>query len=619
MTDPVAAMMRLLAQGHALEDGGRLDDAKARYTEAAALAPGHPRPWLNLGNVFLREGRMSDAIAITRKAVALDAGFAPARFNLGRLLSLDGQRAEAEAAFRAALAIDPGFADAAMALAQSQEDAGNAAEAEATLRAIAAAQPRHPAVGCNLALLLMQRQAFDEAEAVLLQADASSPLVDAAQGELCVRLGRLREAETWLRRVPPADPAFPAAAATLLFSLTARDDLTPERAYAIHREYARCLEGAGPAAAAPAPAPPRHRRIRIGYLSPDFRQHAVALFVAPVLAHHDRGAFEVFCYFTHPHADATTRRLEAMTEHWRDIARLSDDDAVRAIKGDALDVLVDLAGHTTHSRLLLMRHRCAQAQATWLGYLHSTGLDCVDYRICDGHTDPPGATERLNSETLVRLPNSQWCYAPLHGADGEVAAAPHAGPPVFGSFNQFWKISDTCVDLWARILREVAGARLRVVGAPEGSAARALRERFARRGVAADRIELSARVDVHRYFAAIGEVDVALDTTPYNGATTTLDTLWMGVPVVALAGDRASARSGVSLLRTLDLPELVADTPDRYVELNVRLATDAAWRGRLRGELRRRLLASPLMDGAAFTRALEARYREMLQGVPAAG
>lgn len=604
MTDEAS---RLVEEGNDLEDRGLLAEAQALYRRAIAAAPHMPRPWLNLGNVLERQGQFDEAIEAATRAVAVAPGFAPAHFNLGRLLLARHREGEAETELRTALAQDPRFTDAALVLAGMLR----AGEDERVLRGALAHAPDHPGAQYNLALLLMERDEFDEAEALLRNVLEHAPdfaLACGALGNVCMKTGRAREAEAWHRRRWQADPRSPEAAAPFLFSLLARDDLTPEAVFAAHREAAAATEHACGARLHYRP----RTRIRVGYLSPDFRQHPVALFVEPVLAAHDRARFELFCYYNHAGDDAVTRRLMDLADHWRNVAGLAHADVAQHVRDDGIDVLVDLAGHTGESRLPVFPLRAAPVQATWLGYLHSTGFASADYRICDAQTDPPGTTEHLHTERLLRLPHSQWCYRPLHeGAAAPPARAPRAGV-VLGSFNQYWKASPACLAAWLAILREAPEASLRVVGVPAGRTREALLARAESAGVASERLTLLPRLGIREYFEALAQVDVALDTTPYNGGTTTLDALWMGVPLVALRGDRPLARGAASILTALGMPELVAADTAQYVEVNVRLVRDAAWRARLAGELRPRLAASPLMDGARFTRDLEALYLQAL-------
>ncbi len=611
---------RLLADGNALEDRGDFAGALRLYQEARDLAPDHPRPLLNIGNALQRQGNRTEAIAAFQTAIEVAPEFAPAHFNLGNLWAAMEDFDRAVQALRAALRIDPVFTDAAVALANALDAAHRAPEAEIVLRDAVTTSPAAPGPLHNLALMLIDRAEYDEAEALILRALAADPAFAPSYGamaSLCVQTGRVRDAETWYRKALAVGGDLFEAGAGLLFSLNARDDLSAEQVFDAHLEFGRALVAhtAAPTVALDARIRP-HDRLRIGYLSGDFRQHAVALFMLPVLQHHDRSSFEVYCYYSHRAGDQVTERVRRLADHWRDIAGMDDEAAVARIRADAIDVLIDLSGYTAHSRVSLAARRCAPVQMTWLGYLNTTGLPNIDYRICDAQTDPPGETEHLHSERLLRLPNSQWCYEPIHAAAGEVRFPSNPQHVVFGSLNQFWKISDTCLELWLEILRSTPRSELRVLGVPRGRTADAFRRKVERGGVSADRLSLSPRLDIQRYFGAIAKIDIALDTTPYNGATTTLDALWCGLPLVALVGTRSIARGSASILTTLGLTDLLARTRDRYLEINLRLANDHHWRAHLRSTLRQHMADSPLMDGPRFTRGLEALYRSTLEVVP---
>jgi len=435
-----------------------------------------------------------------------------------------------------------------------------------------------------------------------------------ARGELCLAMGRHAEAHAAFTQAMAENPAKLDVGSGLLFSLNFRSDLSPDDVF---REHARIgaiiAKAAGRPYASWQVAAIGERRLRIGYVSADFSSHPVGRFMVPVLAHHDRGRFDVHCFSNgRPVADEVGRALRAYAPHWHEIAGQDDDEVARRIHALGIDILVDLSGHTTGHRLNVFARRPAPVQATWLGYLNTTGLAAMDYRICDAATDPPGETERLHTERLLRLPCAQWCYQPF--ADVPDAALPPraaAGDVLFGSFNQRVKITDVTLDLWSAILRELPTARIAIMDTREGWSRRGLLARLAARGVDAARVDLLERESLRDYFARLANVDIALDTFPYNGATTTLDTLWMGTPLIALRGDRPIARGGYSILTQLGLEDLVARSADEYVCANVKLARDAARRSELRATLRTDLRRSGLVDTHAFVRDLESAYRTM--------
>jgi predicted O-linked N-acetylglucosamine transferase (SPINDLY family) len=346
-------------------------------------------------------------------------------------------------------------------------------------------------------------------------------------------------------------------------------------------------------------------------VSPDLRGHVVGLSLLPILANHDRVRFEVFCYSDGARPDDVSAALRAHSDVWRDAGTLSDADLARQVRDDRIDVLVDLTLHMSNNRMLAFARKPAPVQVTYLGYAATTGLATVDYRIADVHMDPPEEPPD-GPEELLRLPACYWAYRPPAGA----ASLPVGPPPMlrnafatFGSFNNFRKVNGHTIAAWADVMRKVPASRLLIVlnGGEENAHVRAA---FERHGVEGDRVRLLPRQSPADYFRLHDEVDISLDPFPYNGGITTLNALWMGVPTVTLAGDRAVARAGLSVLRNLGLDELVTTTPGQYVEALVRLAQDADRLARLRETLRDRLRASALMDEARFTRDLESLYEQ---------
>ena len=617
--DATESSQRLIDMGNRLEDAGDIAAALAKYQDAVAASPANLRAYLNLGNALQRLGRIAEAVAALQSALRIDPDYAPGHFNLGNVYLGTSNFDSAEHEFRECLRLDPALAEATIALANVLETLRRPIEAEQHLRQVLADKPDCAPAAYNLGLLLQRRDDCDQAEEFFRRAIAADPsFVTAytALGDLIRNAGRAKDAEAWYRKALAADPGSQAAWDSMLLSLNYRDDLGAPEVLAEHLRFGAAFPEDDSVRRERKGRGRRHPRVRIAYLSGDFIQHPVALFLRPVLMHHDRTQFEVFCYSNNMKEDGMTRDLRSRVDHFRNIADANDAAGAQIIRADEPDVLIDLSGHTPRSRVHLFNHGCAPVQATWLGYLNTTGLRSADFRICDAHTDPIGMTERFHTEQLLRMPDSQWCYAPVFEIPG--APIPQRGAnngTVFGSFNHASKLSDRCIELWCRVLLSAPGSRLRMFAVPPGRGTAALRQRFERHGIDRRRVSFQPRMNIDDYFAAIADVDVALDTFPYGGGTTSFDVLWMGVPLVALADERPVSRSGISILSNLQLPELIAGTDDAYVETNLRLAADAQWRRTLRETLRDTMRLSPLMDAARFTRNLETGIRQMLDNV----
>jgi protein O-GlcNAc transferase len=409
-----------------------------------------------------------------------------------------------------------------------------------------------------------------------------------------------------------SDPAHRVARSNLLFALQYEPGINGPALLAEAREFDRLHGHPDARYRSWENAPEPNRRLRVGYVSPDFREHSVAQYVEPLFAAHARDAVEVFAYAELKRRDAITDRIERRVDHWRETTGLCDEDVARQIRTDAIDILVDLAGHTGDNRLGAFALRPAPVQVTWLGYPGTTGLSAIDYRLTDALADPVGA-EAHSSEALVRLPHGFHCWQPLPDTPDPGPRAPDR-PIIFGSFNNPQKLSYRAVATWSELLRRVPGSRLKLKSSwlSRGRVLESIRAAFASNGIAAERIEGAGWIAAaSSHLAAYAEIDVALDPFPYNGTTTTIEALWMGVPVVALAGDRHAARVGVSLLTEIGAPELIAPTTEAYVELAVRLAGDKRALDDYRATLRAQMKRSPLLDVARFARELETAYRAM--------
>jgi len=484
-----------------------------------------------------------------------------------------------------------------------------------------------PAFGPSYIGLSMLDLAADDAEAAVAQArravelapgsfEAAAQLLTAMQ-----QASRVEEAVDMARvfsRRWPGHPYFPSV---VLWGLHYSDRCRPEEIFERITAYGRALAAVNPVDARPhANARDPERPLRVGYVSQDFRNRSAAHFIEPILAHHDRAKFVAFGYYHGDEVDEMTTRLrEYAAGGWREIKTMSDRQVADLIRADGIDIMVDLTGHTGLNRLTPLCRRPAPVQMTYMGYPNTTGVPTIDYRIVDALTDPAGS-ERLASEKLVRMEGCFLCYAPPPHAPAVVAgpAAGRAdGAVTFGCFNTLWKLSPATIGTWVRILEGVPNSRLLLKASAlkdRGLAARYL-AMFVERGIAAERVEMRGETKGKaEHMGTYGEVDIALDPFPYNGTTTTLEAIWMGVPVVTIEGDSHLSRVGLSLLTNLGFGEWVAKSVDEYVAVALRLAADGPRRAALRASLRATLGGSALCDGPAFTRRMEGMYREAWRG-----
>ena len=508
---------------------------------------------------------------------------------------------------------EPGAEDALLQEAIRHHQAGRLGAAELAYQQILHDVPQHPVALHYLGLIAMQSEDFDLAHELIADSLAGDPADVRAReslGQVLRALGRIDEAidlyRATLAMAPEAARIHSALCLACCFS--ARCD-----AQAIFAEHCAWAQRFAPPATASAygNAPEPQRRLRLGYVAFNFSNYINGCYLEEVFRHHDRAAFEVFLYQNGKWQGPWSERLRRQAAHWREIGGLDDAAAAATIRADGIDVLVDLSGHLGDNRLLTFAKKPAPVQISWLSYPATTGLAAMDYRLTDPYCDPPGLTEHLYTEKLHRLPHTYWCYQPAIASPLTPLPFLRNGWITFGSFTAYAKINEPVIELWARLLCALPQARLFIMTVPRGSATAALRERFQRQGIAPERLEIEAGVIPDRFHEMFARADIALDPFPYNGATTTLDSLWNGVPVVTLAGTSCVSRAGVSMLSNVGLPELIAGTKDEYVAIARRLAQDPDALQTLRGGLRARVQASPIMDATGFTADLEAAYRQM--------
>ncbi len=599
--------------GMALRLAGRPEEGAAALRTARAAAPDDARVANNLGLALQALGRLDEARASLEAAIGMQPGLAEAHANLALLLETQGALDEAEAAARRAAGLAPRSPDCLARLGGVLRARGREAEAIATFEAALAIAPDHVDALSGLGLALLAAGRGDEALGQLERCAALRPDSASAANNVAVALrlrGDMARAVEWCRRAIALEPQYGPARSNLLACLNYLPDAPIAEILAEHRRFGEWLEaplrGRWPAHGN---ARDPERRLRIGYVSGDFRSHAMAYSLAPVLAHHDAGRVEVVCYANNAVEDAVTARLRAAVREWHRIAGMSDDAVAALVRAHGIDVLVDLAGHTALNRLGVFARKPAPAQVAWLGYVTSTGLEAMDCRLTDARADPPGADEPGYSEVLVRLP---WVTVFEPQADAPpVAPAPALGGNAFtfACLNHLAKVNGEVVALWSRVLAAAPGARLLIGNAGDPGVQRGLAAAFAAHGIAPARLAFRPRMPLADFLALHGEIDLALDTFPYNGGATSCHALWMGVPFVTLSGDRYMARMGTSLLAEVGLDEFVARTPDEYVAIAAQAARAPERLAALRAALRDRLSASPLLDGAGFARTLEAAYR----------
>jgi protein O-GlcNAc transferase len=534
-----------------LLQAGRVGEAEAIYLQILGLEPGRAEALHLLGVIRVQQGRHLEAVDLIRRVVAANPGQGVFHCNLGVALSEMERHGEAIGEFRRAIALRPGYFEGHYNLANSLKEAGQADAAIASYERALEIRPE--------------------------DRDAFSNLLAAWQ---CVFGG------------------------------------DAGRIYAEHRRWEERIVGPMNFAVRPhGNNRDPDRRLCVGYVSPDFREHSVSFFMEGLLAGHDPKAVEVFAYADSTHSDAVTGRLRKLVPQWRDIVGVSDEDVAEMVRKDGIDILVDLAGHTRGNRLLVFARKPAPIQVTYLGYPGTTGLAAMDYRLTDVFADPVGMTEKFYSEKLLRLPRSFVCYRPA-GDSPEVGALPASknGFITFGSFNHLAKINSRIIELWSEILKQTAGSRILIKNSGLGDemVRGELLARFAANGIEATRVELRGRAGTQgEHLGMYGEMDIALDTFPYNGTTTSCEAMWMGVPMVTLAGETHAGRVGVSLLSNVGLEELIARTPGEYVKLAVDLASDLEALAEIRGLMREWVSESALMDGPGLARDVEAGYRQI--------
>lgn len=605
--------------GFALNAAGRLPEALTACERATRLSPDFAEAHCNRGNVLRGLGRFDEALAAYRHTIRLQPQHVDAHFGQGAALLSARRAREAEPCFRRVVELNPHHAGAWNNLGVALLNMGRFEEALAAANRAVALLPdyanAHVTRGNALKKLFRMEEALAAYDrAVELQPDQAAAWVN--RGELLLEAGRLGEAEASYRRALELNPGDASVHSNLLFVRAAQGTLPFDEQLAALCEWDARHGVAGKQTALPArmAADASGRRLRVGYVSRHFRVHVVNYFFEPLLAGHDRTQFEIFCYasLAESRADAATARLRAIADHWRFVSDKTDAELARLIHDDGIDILVDLDGHTAGNRLRAFTFRPAPVQASYLGFFASTGLAAMDYWITDEVLHPRDTAE-LSSEAIFRLPRCWVAYRPPEAAP-DVSPCPNPDDRVvFGSFSNASKLNAAVIETWSQLLHRLPASRLLLMdrNMKDPTVRGRLLDGFAAHGIGEARLLLKAGVPHAQYLATYAEVDIVLDPFPRTGGTTTAEALWMGVPVVTLAGQRYVERISASKLAALGMQDLIAHSREDYVEKAVSLARAADWRRALRAGLRDRMAQSQLCDGEGLACAMESAYRTM--------
>ena len=594
----------------------RLTEAYGACRHICHVEPEIAENWFMFATVAGRTGRLDEALDGYNQALRLQPNMVGAWFNKGMLCHGRGDSEQAEMCYREALRLGPEFLPACISLGNVLFSRGDVKGAESSYRQALTLQPGSVDALANLGKVLQSQGLFSQAEQYFRKAITVQPELPDLYNELGMSLngqGRPIDAVDVFRKAIVLQPDFQQASSNLLLTLNYTSDFSPGQVFSEHVRWGKAVEARIEPYVDHLNTRDPDRRLRIAYISPDFRDHSVACFFEPLLKNHDPGAVETFCYSDVQQPDAVTKRLAGEADCWQSVVGMSDEQVSSLVRGDQIDILVDLTGHTARNRLPALASRPAPVQVTWLGYPNTTGLSVIDYRLTDIWTDPKGVTDNFYTESLVRLPNGFLCYQPLIEPP-ELTACPslETGHVTFGSFNSFIKMAPGVFQIWAAILHAVPGSRLLLknFSLNDASIRAQCQDAFQSLGIGADRLELHAILPSRQaHLELYRRIDIALDTFPYNGTTTTCEALWMGIPVVTLAGDLHARRVGISLMNMLGLPQLIAADRDEYCRLAVALASDIDQRQQWRALLRARMEASSLCNGAEFACKVELAYR----------
>ncbi len=629
-----------------LHQKGNYAEAEKVYRELLASYPNDARTLSLFGVMLFQIGRAEEGLPLARRAAQLNQGFLT---NLANILQSTGKLSEAQQAYEQAMnyspndpvllsnysdlcreigkfehgvllaqravQIDPKAASAWAHLGNSLKGLGRLEEAEAAHRHAINLQPNHPVFNNNLSAVLLNlarsSEAFTHAH-IATFADPKDAVAQINFSTAAKNVGALHIALEAARKAVELQPGNFGIVSNYLVLLNYHPALSADLIACEHRLWGKHLVSSlGTSQTIFDNNRSADRKLRIGYVSPDFREHPVARAVLPLLENHDHSQFEVFGYNDSETSDEMTAHIRTLCDHWVDFKAIDHADFAQRVRDDKIDILVDLALHTAGNRMIDFARKPAPVQVSYAGYPATTGLPTIDYRITDNHLDPIGETENLNTEKLIRLKNSFWCYTPDDSVSVNDLPATTKNYITFGSLNNPSKHGPASLELFARVLDAVPNSQLAILVYDPGDDPGRFIDQLIKNRISPQRVRAFSRRDRADYLKLYHDIDIALDPLPYNGHMTSCDALWMGVPVVSLRGKTSVGRGGASLLNCLGMTDLLAQTEDEYVEITVELAKDRQRLREMRKTLRPRMRTSPLCDGKSLAREIEKHYRWM--------
>jgi protein O-GlcNAc transferase len=600
--------------GNLLKDMDRLEESIASFQKALKIKPDYADAYSNLSAVLAAQGKLDAAVEACQTAIRLNPNLTYAYVNLGHALKAQSKLDEAVAAYRTALNLTPRSPEIHNALGAAFLVQQRYEQAFGALQTAIQIKPDYADAHSNMGYLLKEQRQIDAAvvayrRALQLKPDMACALNNL--GNLLKDQGRLDEAIVEYRKAMELEPDDSRVYSNLLYNLNFHPGFDAGK---IQNELS-CWNRrfAEPLKEFIKPHENDHdpeRRLKIGYVSPDFFSHAESYFVMPLLEAHDHQKFEIHGYASVERPDETTERFKSCCNVWHDVLGKTDQELADQIRRDQIDILIDLTMHMGDNRILVFARKPAPVQVTWLAYPGTTGLDAIDYRISDAFMDPPDVPTPYYPEETIRLPDFWCCYDPLSKADTAPRAPREDGPICFGSLNNPCKLNEPILRLWGQVLQSTPGSQIMILS-PSMDQRNRISLLYEQMNIDATRLIFVGRTARAGYLQYYDRIDIGLDPLPYNGITTTLDALWMGVPVISLAGSTAAGRAGLGILSTLGMPELAAHSPEQLVQIASALAGDLPRLAELSKNLRQRMQTSPLMDTKRFARNIEAAYREM--------